>query len=75
MLAPGSQIYLFSDGFADQFGGPKEKKFKYAQLKEQLLLNHQFSMERQHCQLEKAHLEWKGNYDQTDDVLLIGLKV
>ena len=74
-LVSGSQIYLFSDGYADQFGGPKEKKFKYSQLKEKILLFHHEPMDVQKELFNKTHLEWKGQVDQTDDLLLIGLKV
>lgn len=75
LLSSGSQIYLFSDGYADQFGGPKEKKFKYAQLKEKILSFSGESMEVQKELFNKTYLEWKGSFDQTDDLLLIGLKV
>ncbi len=79
IIPEGSQIYLFSDGYADQFGGPKSsaggKKFKYLQLKEKLLEWKDQSMEVQKENLDKTFQNWKGNLDQTDDVLLIGLKV
>jgi len=68
-------IYTFTDGFADQFGGDKGKKFKYKQLQETLLNNCHLSMEKQKQILETTFEGWKGNLEQVDDVLLIGLRV
>ena len=79
LLPEGSQIYLFSDGLPDQFGGPKSttggKKFKYSKLKENIVLWKDLPLELQKENHEKAFQNWKGELDQTDDVLLIGLKV
>jgi serine phosphatase RsbU (regulator of sigma subunit) len=71
----GDCIYIFSDGYADQFGGPQGKKFKYAQLKEKLLdmVNH--PMYKQKQLLDKIIEEWKGSLDQIDDILLIGIRI
>ncbi|MCX6303227.1 MAG: tetratricopeptide repeat protein [Bacteroidia bacterium] len=71
----GDIIYMFSDGFADQFGGPNRKKFKYPHLKEVLLKNHQLLMLAQRDELEKEFKSWKGDNSQTDDVLVVGLKL
>jgi len=68
-------VYLFSDGFADQFGGPNEKKFKYKTLKELLLSIHQTSTAEQKKSIIAAFEKWKGNIEQVDDVCLMGLKV
>ena len=72
-LHPGDRIYIFTDGYADQFGGPHEKKFMTARLRELLLSIHRLPMREQEQALEKAHAEWKGDLTQTDDVLVIGI--
>jgi serine phosphatase RsbU (regulator of sigma subunit)/PAS domain-containing protein len=74
-LKKGDQVYLFTDGFADQFGGPKGKKFKYKQMQEVILANSHLSMEEQDKELRKAFIEWKGNLEQVDDVLIIGIRI
>ncbi len=74
-LQKGDLIYLFSDGYADQFGGPDDKKFKYKTLKDSLIKIQGKSMEAQKKELERIFIRWKGDYEQVDDVLLIGLKI
>ena len=74
-LEEGDTVYLFSDGFADQFGGPKGKKFKYEQFRKLLLSIQNQSMESQKLLLNKAFEDWKGELEQVDDILVIGLKV
>ncbi|MGZ4090006.1 MAG: PP2C family protein-serine/threonine phosphatase, partial [Bacteroidia bacterium] len=71
----GDTIYLFTDGFPDQFGGPKGKKFKYRQLEEILLTNNALPLSEQAVKLNTAFEEWKGNLEQIDDVLIIGIKI
>ena len=74
-LHRGDTIYLFSDGFADQFGGEKGKKYKYKPFK-QLLINIQNkSMMEQKKYLSHVFNEWKGDREQIDDVCVIGFKV
>jgi serine phosphatase RsbU (regulator of sigma subunit) len=73
-LEPDDQIYLFTDGLADQFGGPKGKKFKYQQFKEILVKNHRNSMEHQMDALVGAFEKWKGELEQVDDVCIIGVR-
>jgi serine phosphatase RsbU (regulator of sigma subunit) len=66
---------MFSDGYADQFGGPDNKKFKYSALKALLTEIHLLPIQQQKQKLEETFLEWKGNHEQTDDVLIIGYRV
>lgn len=74
-LQQGDSVFLFTDGFADQFGGPKGKKFKYKQLKELLVSNSNLSLEKQKQKLEKTFVEWSGELEQVDDVCIIGIKI
>lgn len=71
----GDSIYLFSDGYADQFGGPKGKKFMYKRFKELLLTLQSSDMETQHQALESTILEWMGDLDQLDDICIIGIRL
>ena len=71
----GDCIYLFTDGFVDQIGGPDRKKFYYAPFKELLSKNSFLKPEEQKIKYESALLAWKGERDQTDDVLLIGVEL
>jgi len=74
-LKKGDIVYSFTDGYADQFGGPKGKKFKYKQLEDTLLANSHLSMDEQKTVLNTKFEAWKGNLEQVDDVLVIGIKV
>jgi serine phosphatase RsbU (regulator of sigma subunit) len=71
----GDQIYLFTDGYADQFGGPKGKKFKYKQLYEKLLEICHEPMGVQQNVLDRTFENWKGNLEQIDDVCIVGIKL
>lgn len=73
-LEENDRIYLFSDGFADQFGGPKEKKYKYKPFKKLLLKIHSKSMDIQHDILEQEIIDWQGELEQVDDILVMGLQ-
>ncbi|HEY1039339.1 MAG TPA: tetratricopeptide repeat protein [Bacteroidia bacterium] len=68
-------LYLYTDGYADQFGGPKGKKFKYKQLNELLLSISQKPMEQQNTLLMKEFNAWKGSLEQVDDVCIIGIRL
>jgi len=68
-------IYLFSDGYADQFGGPKGKKFMTGKMKQLLINNNQLPMEEQKTKLIEAHEEWKDEYKQVDDILVMGIRL
>lgn len=74
-LQEGDLIYIFSDGFADQFGGPEGKKFKYRRFRHLLLNIHQLPMEDQRNILETSLREWKGDHEQVDDVMVLGIKI
>ncbi len=74
-LQPDDIIYLFTDGFADQFGGPKGKKFKYKQLTELLIENHTKPLSQQSIILNQQFQSWKGNLEQVDDVCILGIKI
>jgi serine phosphatase RsbU (regulator of sigma subunit) len=73
--SPGDMLYLFTDGYPDQFGGPKGKKFKYKQLEELVFKNHNEPIEAQHSRLAEAFESWRGNLEQVDDVCIIGIKL
>jgi len=73
-LKPGDCVYLFSDGYADQFGGPRGKKFKYLPFKRLLISISDKEMHEQGLQLDREFEQWKGDTDQVDDVVVIGLK-
>lgn len=74
-LQPGDCIYLFSDGFADQFGGAYGKKFMRKQFRQILLEMHHLPMPGQQEALAAHFDAWKGDGDQIDDVLVIGIRV
>lgn len=67
--------YLFSDGYADQFGGPKNKKFGYKPFKKLLIQIADKPLEKQGKIIEQTFIEWKNNEEQIDDVTVIGIKI
>ncbi len=74
-LNKGEVLYLFSDGYADQFGGPKGKKFKYKQMAELMLQIAHLPLTEQKEKLNTAFENWRGKLDQVDDVLVIGVRI
>jgi serine phosphatase RsbU (regulator of sigma subunit) len=74
-LQKGDTLYLYTDGYADQFGGPKGKKFKYRTLNELLLSINARSTSEQKEILNSQFESWKGNLEQVDDVCLIGIRM
>lgn len=74
-LNEGDTIYLFSDGLPDQFGGPDGKKMKIARLKTLLGEISHLPIEEQEKIVSQFYLDWKGNYDQVDDILFMGVKI
>jgi tetratricopeptide (TPR) repeat protein len=74
-LHTSDMIYLFTDGYADQFGGPLGKKLKYTQLNNLVLSIYNLPLSEQKKKLEDAFQEWKGALEQVDDVCIIGIRV
>ena len=74
-LQPGDAIYLFSDGYTDQFGGPDNKKFLIKRFKELLLSIQHLPMADQRVAIQKAFDGWKGTTPQIDDVLVMGVRM
>ena len=73
-LSEGDIIFLFSDGYADQFGGDKQKKMTTKRFREFVLSIKNKSMKKQQIELENYFKFWQGNTEQVDDLLVIGLK-
>lgn len=71
----GDCLYMFSDGYADQFGGEKDKKFKIKRLQKLLQEISREPMEKQHQVISSTFEDWKGNNEQVDDLLMVGLRI
>ena len=74
-IEKGDLIYIFSDGYADQFGGEKGKKFMYKQFRETLLSIKDLPINEQGEILNEKIENWRGNYEQIDDILIIGVRI
>lgn len=74
-LQKNDMIYTFTDGYADQFGGPKGKKLKYRQMEEIMLQISKLSMNEQKETLDQRFEDWRGRLEQVDDVCIIGVRV
>jgi len=74
-LHKGDSFYIFSDGYADQFGGPQGKKLSTKKFRDILLSIQNLSMTEQSKYLEKSMADWKGNREQLDDILVIGIRL
>ena len=74
-LLAGDQLYFFTDGFADQFGGPKGKKMNYKRFKSLIIEQENQELPQQRENMLLAFNDWKGEQEQLDDVLVIGVKV
>ncbi|MES2567726.1 MAG: SpoIIE family protein phosphatase [Bacteroidota bacterium] len=74
-LQKGDSIYIFSDGYADQFGGPKGKKFMAGNFRQLLVDVSKLPIETQKSTLNQTIEEWRGNLEQVDDILIIGVQV
>ena len=73
-IKKGDVIYLFSDGYADQTGGPRKKKFYYAPFKEMILRIHNLPMDEQMKKMDTTILEWMDGREQLDDITVIGIR-
>lgn len=74
-LKEGDMLYMFSDGYADQFGGEKGKKLMIRKLHETLIKVNGMAMSEQRGLLDRAFEDWRGNHSQVDDVLVIGIRI
>jgi serine phosphatase RsbU (regulator of sigma subunit) len=74
-LQKGDVIYMFSDGYADQFGGERGKKFLYKNFRDELMSIHHKEMEQQRKYLDDTIKKWQGSYEQVDDILVIGIRI
>ena len=74
-IEKGDCVYIFTDGYPDQFGGKENKKFKYAPLEKLLCSIHKKSCNEQKQVLNDTIEKWKGNNEQTDDILIIGIRI
>lgn len=75
VLKEGDCVYTFTDGFADQFGGPKGKKFRYKQFEQILMTNSHLLAEDQKNELITANSSWRGTLEQVDDILVVGVRI
>ena len=71
----GDMLYLYTDGYADQFGGERGKKFKYKPLNEMLAKNSETTLSEQSTLLSEKFNNWKGSLEQVDDVLIVGIRL
>jgi serine phosphatase RsbU (regulator of sigma subunit)/Tfp pilus assembly protein PilF len=71
----GDMVYIFSDGYADQFGGSKDKKFMYRNFKDLLLQIRDEPMDQQKEILWQTHLDWRKDVEQIDDIIVIGIRL
>jgi serine phosphatase RsbU (regulator of sigma subunit) len=74
-MKAGDVVYLFSDGFADQFGGEKGRKYMYKKFKELLVAIHELPLTEQRNIIEKDALEWRGEMEQIDDHIVMGIRI
>jgi serine phosphatase RsbU (regulator of sigma subunit) len=74
-LKKGDVVYMFSDGYVDQFGGPNGKKFKYRPFEELLFSIHQLPIKEQQVIIRMHFENWKGDLEQVDDVCVIGIRM
>ena len=75
LVESGNKIYMFSDGYPDQFGGPLGRKFKMVRLKNMLRDIHDKPMDEQYNYIKNNFELWKEDIEQVDDVLFMGIKI
>jgi serine phosphatase RsbU (regulator of sigma subunit) len=74
-LLSGDMLYLFTDGYADQFGGPSGKKFKMKSLQAAIMAGLRWPMQTQKENLTRVFEEWRGHHEQVDDVAVVGIRI
>jgi len=74
-LKKGDQVYTLTDGYQDQFGGPKGKKFMIKRMREYVLSISHLAMEDQYKKIDEVFMDWKGDMEQVDDVCVMGIKI
>ena len=74
-IGKGDHLYLFSDGFVDQFGGPEGKKFKFVKFRQMLVDNATLPMKKQKEVVENTFASWKGDQEQVDDIVVLALEI
>lgn len=74
-LQKGDSIFIYSDGYADQFGGEKGKKLTYKRLENSLIEHCTLPLKEQKELLKQAFVDWKGSLEQVDDVCIVGVRV
>jgi len=74
-LKEGDMLYMFSDGYTDQKGGPENKKFFARPFRDLLLSVSKLDIASQRKQLDETIIKWRGSRDQTDDILVVGIKI
>ncbi|MDD4747793.1 MAG: SpoIIE family protein phosphatase, partial [Salinivirgaceae bacterium] len=74
-ISKGDRFYMFTDGIIDQFGGNNNKKFLTKRFKQLILDAQSFSLDEQQRLVNKAIMDWRGEHDQIDDILVMGIEV
>ena len=74
-VQPGDRLFIFSDGYADQFGGPKGKKLMVKNFQNHLLQSLHMGIEAQGIYMQDVFQNWKADAEQVDDILLIGIEI
>jgi len=74
-LKKGDVLYIFSDGYPDQFGGPKGRKYMYKNFREYLFKISGMPLDQQMVLLDEENKNWRGNETQVDDIIVIGIKI
>lgn len=74
-IQKGDVVYLTSDGYPDQFGGERYKKYTYRRMNELFQEIYKLPIEEQHDKIQRAFMDWKGDREQTDDVCLMGIRL
>jgi serine phosphatase RsbU (regulator of sigma subunit) len=74
-LQKGDCVYLFTDGYQDQFGGERGKKFKAENIRRMLLKLFRKPMDQQSLRIEEMFYQWKGDIEQIDDVCFMGIRI